>query len=80
MKIPVIKKIVETYKLDELYQAEKDLMDEKELAIEVEGKDDGEKLTHVLAALWIIERMRDSSVDFMVALREYTQKVRDSIS
>ncbi len=80
MKIPVIKKIVETYKLDELYQAEKDLMDEKELVIEVEGKDDGEKLTHVLAALWIIERMNNSSVDFMTALREYTQKVRDSIS
>ncbi len=80
MKIPVIKKLVETYKLDELYQAEKDLMDEKDLAIEIEGKDEGEKLTHILAAIWIIEKMRDSSVDFMTALRAYTQKVRDSIS
>jgi hypothetical protein len=80
MKIPVIKKLVETYKLDELYQAEKDLMDKKDLAIEIENKDEGEKLTHILAAIWIIEKMRDSSVDFMTALRAYTQKVRDSIS
>ena len=79
MKISVIKKLVETYKLDELYQAEKDLMDEKELAIEVEGEDEGEKLTHILASIWIVHEMEKNKLDFKTALREYTKKVRSSI-
>jgi hypothetical protein len=79
MKIPAIKKLVETYKLDELYQAEKDLMDEKRLAIDIEGEDEGEKLTHILASIWILHEMEKNKLDFKTALREYTKKVRSSI-
>ncbi|GGG10902.1 hypothetical protein Q4E40_11720 [Pontibacter sp. BT731] len=80
MKIPVIKKLVETQSLDALTAAEEALMEEQPLAIEVEGDDEGEQLTHVIAAAWILTYMNDNGVDFKTALREYTKKVRVSIS
>lgn len=80
MKIPVIKKIVETVSLEALKQAEEDLMEEKPLQVEIEGEDEGEQLTHIFAAIFILEEMSESGVDFKQALRTYTQKVRNSIS
>ncbi|NEM96428.1 DUF6952 family protein [Pontibacter burrus] len=80
MKIPAIKKLVENYKLDELIAAETAIVEEQPLAIEVEGDDEGEQLTHVLAAVWILNEMNDNGADFKTALRAYTQKVRVSIS
>jgi hypothetical protein len=80
MKIPVIKKLVETASVHQLVEAEVALIDEKPLPFEVEGSDEGEKLTHILAAIWILEQMESTRVDFKTALREYTQKVRESIS
>ncbi|WMJ74324.1 hypothetical protein RCC89_14280 [Cytophagaceae bacterium ABcell3] len=80
MKIPVIKKLVESYNPEELSNAEMDLIDGKELSIEVEGNDEGEQLTHIIAALWIMEEMRNNNLEFKDALREYTKKVRESIS
>lgn len=79
MKIPVIKKVAEQYSLAELKQSEADLYDERPLTIEVEGDDEGEQLTHVLAAIDIKENM-DKGMDFKEALRAYTQRVRNSIS
>jgi hypothetical protein len=80
MKIPAIKKLVENESLDALMAAENAIMEEQPLAIEVEGDDEGEQLTHVIAAAWILNYMNDNSVDFKTALREYTKKVRVSIS
>ncbi|MHC2992651.1 hypothetical protein OB13_14065 [Pontibacter sp. HJ8] len=80
MKIPAIKKLVETQSLDALMAAEAAIVDEQPLAIEVEGDDEGEQLTHVLAAVWILNHMQDNSSDFKTALREYTKKVRVSIN
>jgi hypothetical protein len=80
MKIPAIKKLVENESLEALTAAEEALMEEQPLAIEVEGDDEGEQLTHVIAAAWILNYMKDNSVDFKTALREYTKKVRVSIS
>ncbi|MFN6943844.1 MAG: DUF6952 family protein [Cytophagaceae bacterium] len=80
MKIPAIKKLVETCNSKDLIQAENDLVEGKDLAIEVEGGDEGEQLTHIIAALWIMDEMRSRSIDFKEALREYTKKVRESIS
>lgn len=79
MKIPVIKKVAEQYSLVELKQAEADLYEERPLTIEVEGDDEGEQLTHVLAAIDIKENM-EKGMDFKEALRAYTQRVRNSIS
>lgn len=80
MKIPVIKKLVETQPLQQLKAAELAIINEESLPIDIEGNDEGEQLTHTIAAIWILERMNDSNVDFKTALREYTQKVRESIN
>ncbi|UII25923.1 hypothetical protein LVD15_21880 [Fulvivirga maritima] len=80
MKIPEIKRLVENHQLEELIQAEEDLVNENELAITVKGDDEGEQLTHIFAAIFIINKMNDDNVDFKTALREYTGKVRESIN
>jgi hypothetical protein len=80
MKIPVIKKLVENYSVQELMDAEEDLVEERNPSIEIEGEDEGEQLTHVFAAIFIHERMEKEGKDFKSSLREYTSKVRTSIS
>jgi hypothetical protein len=55
-------------------------MNELAPSIAIEGKDEGEQLTHVLAAIQILEDVRDNSIDVRTALRNYTQRVRNSIS
>lgn len=80
MKIPVIKKLVETYTTAELEKAEYDIVEGNALAIEVEGEDEGEQLTHAIAAAWIQNKMVESKMEFKEALREYTKRVRSSIS
>jgi hypothetical protein len=79
MQIPVIKKLVEQYSLAQLQSAEEAMMEEQKPAIEVEGKDEGECLTHVLAAIYIKEKV-DQGVAFNQALRDFSQRVRNSIS
>lgn len=79
MKIPVIKKITEAYTLEQLQAAEMALYEEQPLEIEIEGEDEGEQLTHVLAAIFIKEHMVENGSDLKIALREYTLKVRNSI-
>lgn len=80
MKIPAIKKLVENYSAEQLMAAEEALVEEQPLPIEVEGEDEGEQLTHILAAVYIHDRMDKEGCDFKLALREYTKKVRESIS
>ncbi len=80
MKIPAIKKLVANYTAEELEDAEHLLLEEKPIEIEVEGEDDGEQLTHIFAAIFILEEMDNKNCDFKTALRAYTNKVRTSIS
>ncbi|CAN5160967.1 hypothetical protein BH23BAC1_BH23BAC1_27950 [soil metagenome] len=80
MKILAIKKLVETQPLKDLMAAEYALIEDKPLSFDVEGDDEGEKLTHIIAAIWILERMKIDDIEFKAALREYTQKVRESIN
>ncbi|MCB2380103.1 hypothetical protein LGH70_21085 [Hymenobacter sp. BT635] len=80
MKIPVIKRLVETQTLESLVAAEEALLDERTPDFEVEGEDEGEQLTHVFAAIFILNHMQDNQSEFKTALREYTSKVRVSIS
>jgi len=80
MKIPVIRQLVETASLDELRAAEDALLNEQQPALRIEGDDEGEQLTHVLAAIWILHHMDEHQVAFPLALREYSKKVRVSIS
>lgn len=81
MKIPAIKKLIEAkYTLEMLDEAEIAILNEEEPRILIEGDDDGEQLTHIIAAKWIIEDMQERAVDFKTSLRGYTEKVRNSIS
>ena len=80
MKLPVIKHLVETYSRDELQLAEQNLLDEMPISIEVEGKDEGEQLTHILGAIDVLERVKLENKDKSTALREFFQRVRNSIS
>lgn len=80
MKVPAIKKLVETQTIESLRQAEELLIDEQQPDFEIEGADEGEQLTHVFGAIWILNHMQDNNTDFKTALREFTQKVRISIS
>ncbi len=80
MQIPVIKDLVAKYSIDDLKKAEDDLLEEKELSIEVGGEDEGEQLTHILAAIWVIHEMDKQGIPVGKAIREYTVKVRKSIS
>ncbi|MFT4876659.1 MAG: hypothetical protein ACI8S2_001396, partial [Bacteroidia bacterium] len=41
---------------------------------------EGEQLTHIIAAIFIKEHMAEHDSDLKTALREYTVKVRNSIS
>lgn len=80
MKTTEIKRLVEAYTLNQLQEAEAAMMEEQTPAIEVEGKDEGECLTHVLAAIYIKERIEKEGIAFNQALRDFSQRVRKSIS
>lgn len=80
MKISAIKKLVENYDLVTLLKAEVLLIEDVPLNIEVEGEDEGEMLTHILAAIYVKEMMERDKVDFQTALRDYTGRVRESIN
>lgn len=79
MKIPAIKQLVEQYNIDQLNEAEEALLEEQQPSVEVPGDDEGEQLTHVIAAKWVINEMEENGTDFKKAVRAYSQKVRDSI-
>ncbi len=80
MKIAAIRKAVSEYQTDQLKSAEEALMEERKPEISIEGNDEGEQLTHILAAIWIREQMEKNGTDFKTEVRNYSQKVRTSIS
>lgn len=80
MKIPVIKKLAEQFTIAELEKAEAAYYEELQPEIEIPGEDEGEQLTHVLAAIEILREVSSTGCEFNIALRNYTQRVRNSIS
>ncbi|MES2629293.1 MAG: hypothetical protein V4616_10040 [Bacteroidota bacterium] len=80
MKIPAIKQLVEQYGIEQLEEAELAILEERTPGITIEGKDEGEQLTHAMAALEILREVRQSGASVTEALRNYTQRVRKSIS
>jgi hypothetical protein len=79
MQLPVIKQLVETYNIEVLKVAEVAIVNGAVLDIEVGGVDAGEQLTHVLAAINIMENMSKNGVDYRTAQREYVKNVRDML-
>jgi hypothetical protein len=78
MGLLAIRRLVENYTISELRLAEYAIIQETELAIDVEGKDQAAMLTNVIAAVWILEEMQRGA-DFREAVCEYSKKVRDTI-
>ena len=79
MKVPAIKKLVENYSLAQLMEAEVSILEEQIPLIDVQGDDEGEKLTHVLASIYIKDKMENHGTAFTRALRDFSQRVRNSI-
>ncbi len=79
MKIPAIRTLVENQKVENLKMAEDAIVNGNAPQIEIDGADEGEKLTHVMAAIWIMDTMAASGADFMTVLRQYSARVRESI-
>lgn len=80
MNIASIRQLADTFTKEQLQKAEASLLQEEPLPIDVPGVDEGEKLTHLIAALWVLEHKVSHDVDTMTAVREYTKRVRESIS
>lgn len=79
MKLPAIKKLVQGYSIETLRTAEESLLNEEPLAIQVEGDDEGEQLTHIIGAIEILENIKNGMPE-KDALRSFAQRVRNSIS
>jgi hypothetical protein len=79
MKMPEIKRLAQSYSLSELKLAEEAMYEEQAPSIEVHGDDEGEKLTHILAAQDLVQNM-EKGMTINEAIRAYSQRVRNSIS
>jgi hypothetical protein len=80
MKLPIIRKLAEQHSLAELKSAEDAILNEQQPEIVVEGDDEGERLTHVISAMAVKEDMTVNGVELRIALRNYAERVRKSIS
>lgn len=78
MKIAIIKDLVEKYSYEELRAAEEKIAEGEIPDIEIEGEDEGEKLTHAYAAMEI-KREIENGKESKTALREFTLRVRNSL-
>lgn len=80
MNVQIIKQITDAYSLEQLRQAEDDLLNEIPLSIVIEGSDEGEQLTHILAAIFCKEVMEKEGLNINQAVRAYSVRVRNSIN
>lgn len=80
MNIAAIRTLVEQHDNHALQQAEADLLEGSAPKIEIQGHDEGEQLTHVLAALWVVQHVKESACSIPDAVRAYTQRIRKSIT
>jgi hypothetical protein len=80
MKIGVIRRLAELHDLQDLESAEKAIVDGEAPPIEIPGDDEGEQLTHAMAAAWIKRAVVQNGMEPAAALRAFVDKVRNSIS
>jgi hypothetical protein len=79
MKIASIKMLVNNYSIEQLELAAEEMYNEQPLPFEVEGAHEGEKLTHILAAIEILKDMSNGN-SYQISLRNYAARVRNSIN
>lgn len=74
MKEPEVKRLVESYDIDQLSNAEVIFLEGETPPFEIEGEDDREVLSHIAAAIWVLEKMESHDLDFAKAFAEYRTK------
>jgi hypothetical protein len=79
MQLPAVRKLTQAHGLETLKATEQALYDGTPLPIDVEGVDEGEQLTHVLGAIWVLEQVAQGA-DPNEALRAFAGRVRNSIN
>lgn len=80
MKILAVKDLVEIYDDVQLAAMEESIMKGLEPDKPIPGDDEGEQLTHILAARWVMQTVQATGCDVMTAIRQYSQRVRKSLS
>jgi hypothetical protein len=80
MQIPVIKELVTEHASEVLEAAEEAILEGRSPVINIDGEDEGEQLTHIMAAIWVKKEMEKEGIPLNKAVRNYTVKVRKSIS
>lgn len=80
MNVSSVKSLIENYSIARMQAAEEALMNDMPLPFDVEGKDEGEQLTHLLAAIYCKQEMEQSGITVNEALRLYGRRVRNSIN
>lgn len=80
MKLPIIRKLADECSLSELRALEEKIINEIPLDRSDLGDDEGEILTHVLAAIYVKNIMQQEGLELSVALRQYTSRVRETLS
>jgi hypothetical protein len=79
MKTDAVKQIASDYSLDALKIVEQQLLNGEIPSTPIPGEDEGEKLTHVLSAIWVLETMETEKITLVQALRKMAGRVRNSI-
>lgn len=79
MKVGAVKDAAQRYSLDEIEAAIEGITEREELALPIDGDDLGEKLTHLLLAKRIRERMARGE-EFKDAFRALMTEVRQTLT
>lgn len=74
----MIRTLVDVQTKEDLVAAKEAILRGRVLPFAVEGSDESEKLTNLLAALHVLDMVRQG-VDFDAALRQYIAQVRETI-
>ena len=77
MKAAAIRKIAEKYSLSELAAAAEVIAEEERDPLGIDGEDLGEKLTHVMLAMRIRDKVENEGMELRVAFRAQLGEVRD---
>ena len=76
MDFDTVKFLVETYPLIELEEAQEAIVSGKDPEIEVSGRSDGQKLSQLIAAVWVLNKMNEEQVDIVTAFNLYQESLR----
>lgn len=80
MKASAIRKLAKEFDLETLRNAEEYLLDEQDPGIPIEGEDEGDKVTNLNGAIWVKEQMEQNGTELKTEVRNFTERVRNSIS